>query len=118
MVQAICQAWNQSHVNAYGRSGPLHQDIAATLNEYTREGNNWRIDAHILDVFYPYNTSTHSLAHDTTVGDRRRKQKKFLPMSPEPKIYAMLMYVTEGIGVHTFEDRKRETFLKRGWRRL
>ena len=32
------------------------------LNEYTREGNNWGIDAHILDVFYPYNTSTHSLA--------------------------------------------------------
>jgi hypothetical protein len=32
------------------------------LNEYTWEGNNWRIDAHILDVFYPYNTSTHSLA--------------------------------------------------------
>src|SRR3954470_11925076 len=75
MVQAICQAWNQCRINVKGRSGPLHQDIAATLNEYTWEGNNWRIDAHILDVFYSYNTSTHSLAHDPTVGDRRRKQK-------------------------------------------
>src|SRR3954470_24887048 len=62
MVQAICQAWNQCRINVKGRSGPLHQDIAATLNEYTWEGNNWRIDAQILDVFYPYNTSTHSLA--------------------------------------------------------
>jgi hypothetical protein len=48
------------------------------LNEYTWEGNNWRIDAHILDVFYPYNTSTHSLAHDTTVGVRGRKHKFFI----------------------------------------
>src|ERR1041385_614327 len=47
-----------------------------------------------------------------------QKTKIFLPTSPEPKIYAMLMYVTKGIGVHTFEDRKRETFLERGWRRL
>src|SRR3954469_17394614 len=35
MLQAICQAWNQSRVNALGRSGPLHQDIAHVLNEYT-----------------------------------------------------------------------------------
>ena len=48
------------------------------LNEYTWEGNNWRIDAHILDVFYPYNTSTHSFAHDTTVGVRGRKHKIFI----------------------------------------
>jgi len=48
------------------------------LNEYTSEANNSRIDAHILDVFYPYNTSTHSLAHDTTVGERGRKHNFFL----------------------------------------
>ena len=62
MVQAICQAWNQSRVNAQGRSGLLHQDISAMLNKYTWEDKNWRIYAHILDVFYPYNTSTHRLA--------------------------------------------------------
>ena len=46
------------------------------------------------------------------------KNKKIYPTKPEPKIYAMLMYVTEGISVHTFEERKRETFYKRGWHRL
>src|SRR3954465_6822487 len=35
MVQAICQAWNQSRVNAEGRSGAASLNIAATPNEYT-----------------------------------------------------------------------------------
>src|ERR1041385_4437727 len=39
MVQAICQAWNQSRVNAQGRSGAASSNITATLNEYTWEGN-------------------------------------------------------------------------------
>ena len=46
------------------------------------------------------------------------ENNNFPTTTPKPKIYAMLMYVTKGIGVHTFEDRKRETFLERGWRRL
>ena len=66
------------------------------LNEYTWEGNNWRIGGHLLDVFYPYNTSTHSLAHDTTVGASVQKQYFFLPRMPKPKTYAMLMQVMEG----------------------
>src|ERR1041385_6433202 len=39
MVQAICQVWNHSRVNESGRSGAASSNIAATLNEYTSEGN-------------------------------------------------------------------------------
>ena len=53
MVQAICQAWNQSRVSVRVRSvGAASSNIAAILTKCTWEGNNWRIDAHIHDVFY------------------------------------------------------------------
>src|SRR4051812_47527875 len=42
------------------RPGAASSNIAAMLNEYTWEGNELRFDAHTLDVFYTYNTSTHS----------------------------------------------------------
>ena len=37
---------------------------------------------------------------------------------PNPRSMLSRCKVTEGIGIHTFEDRKRETFYERGWRRL
>ena len=45
------------------------------LNMYTWEGNNWRIDAHILDEFYSYNTSTHSLALIPLLGNGAENKK-------------------------------------------
>src|SRR4051812_48582440 len=58
--------------------GAASSDNCRNDKQYMWEGNNWRIDAHILDVFYPYNTSTHSLAHNTIVGVRCTKQSFFL----------------------------------------
>ena len=66
------------------------------LNEYTWEGNNWRIYAHILDVFYPYNTSTHSLALIPLLGLGAENNNFSTYAMPKPKTYAMLMQLTEG----------------------
>jgi hypothetical protein len=49
MVQPVCQSWNQSRVK-HVRSvfGPLQSYYATDINECTWEGNNEKINAHIL----------------------------------------------------------------------
>jgi hypothetical protein len=48
-VQAVCQSWNQSHVQTRNVGhGPPQSNYATNINEYTLEGNNKMINAHIL----------------------------------------------------------------------
>jgi hypothetical protein len=48
-VQAVCQSWNQSHVKCVKSVfGLLQSNYATDINKCTWEGNNERINAHIL----------------------------------------------------------------------
>ena len=88
-----CGATSSSEVLKHDREVVGSESTPTTFDECfpknlpvrTASQHNSSRDNGILDVFYPYNTSTHSLAHDTTIGDRRRKQKISYLRVPNPR---------------------------------
>ena len=47
--QAVCQSWDTSRKRF--KSGPVDLQQYRDINKFTREGNNYRINAHIFHVF-------------------------------------------------------------------
>jgi hypothetical protein len=70
-LQAVCQSWNQSREKRVKSVfGPLQSKYTTYINECTWEGNNERINTHILLCFLIIQSYYAYINSDTTVGVR------------------------------------------------